>query len=63
MKELVGLECTVIFNMPDSKWPFPGYPAFVVVEEVDMPMVKLRGRHGAPTKWINVAIIQSITPL
>lgn len=62
MNELVGKDCCVIFSDKHTDWPFPGYPAWVTVLAVDMPMVKLAPRHsgGYGAKWINAARIAEI---
>jgi hypothetical protein len=54
MKELVGMRCELVFNLPALEWPIPGYPAWVDVEAVDMPMVKLNGL------WVNVSTFKTI---
>jgi hypothetical protein len=54
VKELIGQSCMIIFNLPGTRWPIPGYPAFGTVQAVDMPMVKIDGR------WLNTSIIEQI---
>ena len=54
MKELIGKECAIVFNLPDEDWPIHGYPAWATVEAVDMPMIKL------DDLWVNVSIIKTI---
>lgn len=56
MKELIGKRVRITLNLPDTKWPIPGFPAWADVEKVDMPMIKFHD-YG----WINTAIIQSIS--
>lgn len=63
MKELIGLRCTAVFNLPDNQWPIAGYPAWVIVDAVDMPMVKMRSMHAGAPLWINAAVIQTISPV
>ena len=60
MKELIGRVCTCDFNLPDLEWPIPGYPAWVRVLDVDMPMVKLSSFHGGDVMWVNASIIKII---
>lgn len=60
MNELIGKECSAVFSLPSWEWPIAGYPARVVVEDVDMPMVKLRGYWGKEKIWVNASIIQTI---
>jgi hypothetical protein len=54
MRELIGQKCAIIFNLPATEWPIPGYPAWATVEDVDMPMVKADGL------WFNCAIVKTI---
>lgn len=61
MKELIGWECCCVFNLPSIEWPIAGYPAWVVVDDVDMPMVKMRSRHGGEAMWLNASIIKTIS--
>lgn len=60
MKELIGHTCRCIFNLPYDEWPFQGSPAWVVVEAIDMPMLKMSSMHGSRSKWVNAAIIKEI---
>ena len=60
MNELIGKTCICIFSLPPEKWPIAGYPAFVVVESVDMPMLKMRSFHTGESIWINAMFIESI---
>lgn len=60
MKELIGKECTIIFNLKPFEWPIQGSPAWATVEAVDMPMVKLVALHTRKGIWVNAAIIQTI---
>lgn len=57
MDELVGKRCLCEFAMDPVRWPFPGFPANVIVEAVDMPMVKLRSFFSDRTLWINASAI------
>jgi hypothetical protein len=62
MRELEGYVCRAdFFGDHATGWPFPGFPAWVVVLEVDMPMVKMRGYHGDGAKWVNAALIKTIS--
>lgn len=60
MHELVGRRCTCDFALAHTDWPIPGYPAFVIVEAVDMPMVKMRSIHAGKPIWVNVSAIRTI---
>ena len=55
MKELIGKECYVsYFNFsPTAHW--------VVVEGVDMPMVKIRDKWLDYPIWINSTLIRTIS--
>ncbi len=59
MKELIDHECCCVFNLNPHDWPIAGYPAWVIVDDVDMPMIKMRSRGGSPM-WVNAAIIKTI---
>ncbi len=61
MKDLIGMECNCVFALPANEWPIEGYPAWVQVLAVDMPMVKLCGvyqEHHA--QWVNCSTIKTI---
>jgi hypothetical protein len=58
--ELIGEECKCIFSLPANEWPIEGYPAWVVVQGVDMPMINMRSKFGGQPIWINVNIIKTI---
>jgi hypothetical protein len=60
MEELIGKKCICDFNLPPIKWPISGYPAFVVVDAVAMPMIKMRSIHAGDPIWVNAAIIETI---
>lgn len=62
MKELIGYLCRVDFNLPAREWPFPGYPAWLVVHDVDGTMVKMGSEYADPDeyKWVSVHIIKTI---
>lgn len=61
MKELIGWECCCVFNLPHTDWPIAGYPAWVVVDAVDMPMVKMRSRFGGNPMWLHTSLIKTIS--
>lgn len=61
MKDLIGRECQCVFNLPFSEWPIAGYPAWVIVDDVDMPMVKMRSTFSGAPMWLNSAIIKTIS--
>lgn len=62
LRELIGRSCRCVFNLPDSEWPFPGYPAWVRVLDVDLPLVKLASSHydGGRHVWMLAALIKTI---
>lgn len=60
MNELIGHECRCVFNLPPNEWPIEGYPAFVIVDAVDMPMVKMRSKFSGVPMWVNAATIKTI---
>lgn len=60
MRELIGFVSACEFRMDATKWPVAGFPAWVVVEDIDMPMVKMRNKFGGSSFWINAADIVSI---
>jgi hypothetical protein len=49
-----------VFNLPSHEWPIPGYPAWVKVLDVDMPMVELTSDFYNNPMWVNSAIIKTI---
>lgn len=61
MKELVGKQAVIIFNLPSSEWPIEGCPAWVNIDAVDMPMIKITA-YGRSV-WINANIIKTITEI
>jgi len=60
LRELIGKECAVVFNLEPQDWPFPGYPAWLVVEDVDLPLVKMCYRCGSGAQWVNASLIKTI---
>jgi hypothetical protein len=60
MQELIGKECQCVFNLPASDWPISGYPAWVIVDAVEMPMIKMRSTYAGKPIWVNASIIKSI---
>ena len=60
MRELIGKECRAVFNLPHNEWPIEGYPAWVIVDAVDMPMVKMRSRFSGSPLWVNAATLKTI---
>jgi hypothetical protein len=63
MRDLIGRECACDFALPSTDWPIPGYPAWVIVVDVDMPMVLLKSRHGGDAIWISASIIKTLRPV
>ena len=59
--ELKGKRCAVVFTLPDMKWPFPGYPAWLTLYDQDGFMLKM-GYTEEDAIWLNASIIQSIRP-
>lgn len=60
MEELIWKECRCVFSLPHAQWPIAGSPAWVIVEAVDMPMVKMRSKWGGQSMWVTAAIILKI---
>ena len=60
MKKLIGKECGCVFDLPSFDWPVDGCPAWVVVVDVDSPMIELRSKFGGNTFWINMDKIKKI---
>ena len=59
--ELVGKRCGCSFTLAGHSWPFPGYPAWVAVIAVDMPLVKLASDFDSDRAvWVNASIIEKI---
>jgi hypothetical protein len=61
VKELIGQRCACVFDLPHTEWPISGYPAWVVVVAVDMPMVCLKSDFGHTPIWVNAATIKTIS--
>jgi hypothetical protein len=58
IEKLVGKKCACDFDMPSHTWPVPGYPAWVVVLAVSMPMIEMQCAWGSrPPFWINASKI------
>jgi len=59
MKELIGKMVSVDFNIESWRLPFSGDAKVLAV---DMPMIKLQGRHSreCDAVWINVSQIKMI---
>jgi len=60
MKNLIGWECAVEFNLRPSEWPIAGSPAWVIVTDVDMPMIELSTNYSGSPLWVNVMLIRTI---
>ena len=63
MNELIGWECSCVFNLPATEWPIAGYPAWVVVLSVDGNMIKLASKWGNVQEtaiWCSTSIIKTI---
>jgi hypothetical protein len=64
MRDLIGKECACTFIEPYESWPFSGWPAWVVVTDVALPMVRMHSIfggevHGNP-QWVSTHIIKTI---
>jgi len=60
MENLIGKKCSCEFDMPSAEWPVPGFPAWVEVLAVSMPMVEMRSQFSGSPFWINVSKIARI---
>lgn len=60
MDELIGKECGCEFADEFSKWPVPGTPAWVIVDAVALPLVKMRSKWAGEPFWINAERIKRI---
>lgn len=62
MEELIGWECSCVFNLPAHEWPIAGYPAWVVVLGLDGNMMKLASVFESTENalWCNTSIIKTI---
>ena len=60
--ELIGRDdVRCVFNLDPCKWPIPGYPAWIVIEAVDMPLMLIRSKWSREKIWINASIIETIS--
>lgn len=60
---LVGKDCVCEFDLEFHEWPIPGYPAFVHVVDVVLPMVKMRPMYGGQEIWINWYHVKTLKEL
>lgn len=60
MKNLIGKECGCDFDMAPQDAPVPGWPSWVTVLSVEMPMVEMCGTFGGRPFWINASKIARI---
>jgi hypothetical protein len=60
MQSLIGKRCECTFSVEYREWPIAGSPAFVVVEAVDMPMIKMLGDFDEYPIWVSASIIKTI---
>lgn len=60
MKNLIGKKCRCVFDLPHTEWPISGYPAWVEVLDVDMPMVCMKDAFAGKPMWVNASIIKTI---
>jgi hypothetical protein len=59
---LVGQVCSVVFNLPSGEWPISGYPAWVVIDTVEMPLIEMHSIHAGKPIWVNASDIKTIVP-
>lgn len=57
---IVGRRCAIVFDLNCHDWPIPGTPAWAVVAEVRLPLIKLRSEFGEDICWVNVRHIKRI---
>ncbi len=60
LKELIGCQCRAEFNLPPSEWPVSGWPAWILVEDVDMPLIKIKSRWEKTSLWVNATLFKTI---
>jgi hypothetical protein len=60
LKELIGHRCRCEFSVRDVEWPIAGFPAWVIVDDVDMPMIKMRSAFSGSPMWLHVDLIKRI---
>ena len=60
LDELIGRECGCEFVGEFSRWPVPGTPAWVTVDAVALPLVKMRSTFVGNPFWINADQIARI---
>ena len=41
-------------------WPIAGWPAWIIIDAVDMPLLLIRSAHGGEQMWVNAAIIKRV---
>ena len=58
--KLIGKSCGCEFDMPAMEWPVPGYPAWIVVLSVDMPMIEMRSQFWGAPFWVNASKIKRV---
>jgi len=61
LKDLIGKTCRLEFALPAIEWPISGFPAWVIIESVDMPLVKMCSSHGGSSVWVNAGLIKTIS--
>lgn len=60
MEKLIGKKCRCEFDLPHTQWPIEGFPAWVVVISVSMPLVEMKSAFGGLPMWINASKIARI---
>jgi len=57
----IGVEHVAAEFIGDPReWPVAGWPAWIAIEAVDMPLVLIRSTHGGDPMWVNAAIIRRV---
>lgn len=59
-RSLIGKRCQCVFDLEANDWPIPGFPAWVQVVDVDMPMVCMKVAYTGKSMWVNASIIKTI---
>lgn len=62
LADLRGKVCCCEFNLPSNEWPFPGWPAWVVVLDVDSGLIKMDYEWGNKPVWVAASTIKTIRP-
>lgn len=60
LQSLIGKKCRCIFNLPSHHWPVAGWPAFIKVLDLDMPLIKIVSAHAGRPVWVNANTVERI---